>query len=182
MSTHWNRAFAVLLGLSLTSAALSVVVVQQIESTFASATDEVSRETAVYDRLVGALTAKAAAAHLLLDVGSPVSPDFIAADEATAAAIADGLTTYDEDPELAFLGDAQAQWESAYASVRTLAADAGAADTFAADTSPQGDIAHGELAQRTDAIDRRPPNSSTSSHAVPSRSASPMPMPRSRSC
>ena len=34
MSAHWNRAFAVLLGLSLTTAALSVVVVQQIESMF----------------------------------------------------------------------------------------------------------------------------------------------------
>ena len=56
MSAHWNRAFAVLLGLSLTTAALSVVVVQQIESTFVSATEEVSRETASYDRIVGALT------------------------------------------------------------------------------------------------------------------------------
>ena len=62
------------------------------------------------------------------------------------------LTTYDESEELAFLDDARAQWESAYASIRVLAADAAAADTFAADTSPRGDIAHGELAQRTDAI------------------------------
>ena len=73
MSAHWNRAFAVLLGLSLTTAALSVVVVQQIESTFVSATDEVSRETASYDQIVGALTQESAAAHLMLDFGSPVS-------------------------------------------------------------------------------------------------------------
>ena len=82
MSAHWNRAFAILLGLSLTTAALSVVVVQQIESMFVSATDEISRETAAYDRLVGALTRESAAAHLLLDVGSPIIPDFLAADEA----------------------------------------------------------------------------------------------------
>ena len=152
MSAHWNRAFAILLGLSLTTAALSVVVVQQIESMFVSATDEISRETAAYDRLIGALTRESAAAHLLLDVGSPIIPDFLAADEATATALADALTTYDESEELEFLGDAHAQWESAYASVRVLAGDAAAADTFAADTGPRGDIAHGELAQRTDAI------------------------------
>ena len=118
MSAHWNRAFTILLGLSLTTAALSVVVVQQIESTFVSATDEVTRETAAYDRLVSALTRENAAAHLLLDVGSPVSPGFLAADGATAAALADAMVTYDEGPELGFVGDARSQWESAFIAIR----------------------------------------------------------------
>ncbi|HWM18758.1 MAG TPA: diguanylate cyclase [Ilumatobacteraceae bacterium] len=152
MSAHWNRAFAVLLGLSLTTAALSIVVVQQIESTFVAATDEVSRETASYDRIVSALTRESAAAHLVLDVGSPMIAGFLAADEAVGVAMADALATYDEQPELDFVSTARSQWDTAYISVRELAGDADAADAFAADTSPRGDIAHGELAQKTDAI------------------------------
>jgi len=152
MSADWNRAFAVLLGLSLTTATLSIVVVQQVESTFVSATDEVSRETASYDRIVGALTRENAAAHLLLDIGSPVSAGFLAADEATGAALADARANYDDGAELGLLGDADSQWEAAFTAVRALAADNDGADAFAADTGPRGDIAHGELAARTDAI------------------------------
>ena len=70
MSARWNRAFATLLLLSLTTAVLSVVVVQKVESTFAAATDEVTRETAAFDQITGGGMEQIAAGHAVLDDGS----------------------------------------------------------------------------------------------------------------
>lgn len=145
MSAHWNRAFAVLLLLSLTTAVLSGVVIQRVESTFAAATDELNRETATYDRMVGGLYDENDAAHAVLDRGAPATAGFIAADSALRAAFPDALITYNSDDERAIVRDAESQWVAAFAAVRVLAADPARADAFAADTGPAGDAAHFEV-------------------------------------
>ena len=152
MSARWNRAFALLLVLSLTTAVLSFVVVQHIESSFASATDELNRETTMYDRLVGGLTFENGTGHAVLDNGSSASADFRVADHLLDVAFADGLTTYNSETERALVTSARVQWLSAFDKLRTLAADPAAADAFAADTGPSGDAAHLLLGQKTDAI------------------------------
>jgi diguanylate cyclase (GGDEF)-like protein len=151
MSARWNRAFAVLLLLSMTTAVLSVVVVQRVESTFASATDEVTRETAAYDRLVGGLAGEASLGHLVLDTGSVSSAAFLGADAALGAAFADALATYNADAERAPLREAQSQWQDTFAALRVLGADPALADASAGNFGAARDLAHSELGQGVDA-------------------------------
>jgi diguanylate cyclase (GGDEF)-like protein len=151
MSARWNRAFAVLLLLSLTTAVLSFVVVQRVESMFASATNEVTRETAAYDQLVGGLGAEASLGHLMLDTGSVTSGAFLGADAALGAAFTAALTTYNADAERALLRDAQAQWQEAFAALRILVADPAQADASAATLGQVRDLAHSELGKGVDA-------------------------------
>jgi diguanylate cyclase (GGDEF)-like protein len=149
MSARWNRAFAVLLLLSLTTAVLSVVVVQRVESTFASATNEVTRETAAYDQLVGAGTEQIAAGHAVFDDGSKSIGRFLAADAAVDAAFANALVTYNADDERLLVRDVQLLAERALADVRILAADPAQADAFAADRGAARDAAHYQLGAMT---------------------------------
>jgi diguanylate cyclase (GGDEF)-like protein len=152
MSARWNRAFAVLLFLGLATAVLSLVVVQQVESTFTAATNEVTRETAMYDRLVGSLIAENAAAHVVLDHGSAGSEDFLGLDKAAESAFADAASTYNSAAERALVAQAHAQWVDDFGLVRTLAADDVAANAFA--SGPDGDDVHlllGEKAEVTSA-------------------------------
>jgi diguanylate cyclase (GGDEF)-like protein len=152
MSVRWNRAFALLLLLSTTTAVLSIVVVQRVESMFAGATDEVTGETAVYDRMVGTLIAESATGHVVLDHGSAGISDFLAADAAVDAALTAASTTYSSDEERALVAQARAEWEDTFAQVRALAGDPGAADAFAADTGPNGDTAHLVLGEKANGI------------------------------
>jgi diguanylate cyclase (GGDEF)-like protein len=147
MSARWNRAFAVLLLLSLTTAVLSFVVVQRVESTFASAADEVTRETAAYDLLAGGLAGESSVGHRVLDTGSVTSGAFLGVDAAVGGAFAAALTTYNADEERALLRQAQTQWQEAFAIVRTLVADPAAADAFAVNLGAARDLAHFELNQ-----------------------------------
>ena len=154
MSAHWNRAFAVLLGLSLTTAALSVVVVQQIESTFVSATDEVSRETA-------SLRPDRGRAHPR-ERGRPPGARLRLADERRFPRRRRGhghrLRRRSDDLRRGANGARVPRRGTCTVGIgirRRFASSpptTAAADAFAADTGPQGDIAHGELAQQTDAI------------------------------
>ncbi len=152
MSARWNRAFALLLGLSLTTAVLSFVVVQHIESSFASATDELNRETTMYDRLVGGLTFENGTGHAVLDNGSSASADFRAADHLLDVAFADALTKYNAQSERALVTDAHVQWLTMFDKLRTLAADPALADAFATGPGPQRAAAHLLLGKTTDAI------------------------------
>jgi diguanylate cyclase (GGDEF)-like protein len=142
MSARWNRAFSVLLLLSLISALLSGAVIERVESTFASSTDELNRETTIYDRMVGGLYVENDAAHAVLDRGSLATADFIAGDSALGAAFTDAFNTYNSDDERDIVRDAVSQWVAAYAALRVLAADPTRADAFAVDAGPAGDAAH----------------------------------------
>ena len=97
LSARWNRAFIVLLGLSVATAVLSVTVVRHVESSFAVATDDVTQETAMYDRLVSALTLESSTAHAVLDLGARASDDFLVADRSAGTAFAEAAAIYDPD-------------------------------------------------------------------------------------
>jgi diguanylate cyclase len=152
MSARWNRAFAVLLLLSLTTAVVSVIVVQRVESMFTSATNEVTRETTAYDRLVGGVIEETVAGHALLDDGSAAIGRFLAADATLDAAFANAVATYNSDQERSLVLEGRERWGQAFAPVRVLAADPAQADVFAADRGPERDAAHFDLGVSAGAI------------------------------
>jgi diguanylate cyclase (GGDEF)-like protein len=152
LSARWNRAFAVLLALSLTTALLSVIVVQRVESMFASATNEVSRETAAYDQLVSGVIAEAIAGHALLDDGSSAIGRFLAADAVLDAAFTTALATYNSAEEGSLVREGRAKWDQAFAAARILAANPDQADAFADDRGPERDAAHFDLGEKSGAI------------------------------
>ena len=125
------------------------MVVEHIESSFASATDELNRETTMYDRLVGALTSENGTGHAVFDNGSSASADFSAADHLLDVAFADALTTYNAQSERALVTDAHVQWLTMFDKLRTLVADPALADAFATDPGPLRAAAHLLLGKTT---------------------------------
>jgi diguanylate cyclase (GGDEF)-like protein/PAS domain S-box-containing protein len=131
---RWNRAFASIFVLSLSGAAASTVIVTHLVGSTRAAAEDVQRQSEVAAALRSAVGTEEMAGHAIIDAGTTTAADFVDADRATEALLAQALAIFNQPAERALVETIRGHWDDTFALSRSLANGAAGGDTAVADS------------------------------------------------